>query len=113
MNVFCTFSVGFVSSGVINVPVSFTYVFLFFQMSRNYYSGVSVTFEDKTAQINDIIANNSGDKVNILFAKSKYKAAVSSSFKECCNYKFVVLYKDCRNQVSTNLSMKLCGFFAI
>ena len=88
-------------------------MFTSFQMSRNYYSGVSVTFEDKTAQINDIIANNSGNKVNILFAKSKYKAAVSSSFKECCNYKFVVLNKDCRNQVSTNLSMKLCGFFAI
>ena len=69
-------------------------------MSRNYYDGVSVTFQDKTVQIYDIIANNSDNKVNILFAKSKYKATVSSSFKECCNYKFVVLNKDCRNQVS-------------
>ena len=76
-------------------------------MSRNYYDGVSVTFQDKTAQIDDIKASNNDKKVNILFAKSKYKAKVSSSFKECCNYKFVVLNKDCRNQVSTNLFMKL------
>ena len=66
-----------------------------------------MTFQDKTAQIYDIIANNSDKKVNILFAKSKYKAIVSSSFKECCNYKFVVLNEDCRSQVSTNLFMKL------
>ena len=70
-------------------------------MSGNYYDGVSVTFQDKTTQINDIIANNSDNKVSILFAKSKYKATVSSSFKECCNYKFVLLNDQCRNHVST------------
>ena len=72
-------------------------------MAEKYYKSIDVSLADRTAEVRNIRANNNGSNMEIQYSLDavNYKGSTDTDIKDCCNYKFLVLNKKCKDEVST------------
>lgn len=73
-------------------------------MASNYLKSVQVEIADRTSEMTKIKHENNGSNVNLLYVENPLSKVFGTDKKECCDYKYFVLNKECRKAVSIFLS---------
>ncbi|XP_057304734.1 phospholipid-transporting ATPase ABCA3-like [Hydractinia symbiolongicarpus] len=79
-------------------------------MASNYLKSVQVEIADRTSEMTKIKHENNGSNVNLLYVENPLYKVVGTDKKECCDYKYFVLNKECRKALRDEYAMEaLCG----